>query len=294
MADTKISALPADGTITGIEELASAQGGVSSKITVDDILDYVTSIRAASIVQGTCILARNSATEIQIGVGVLPLKLSSGWTSRAVTAAVTKSNGSLSTSTIYYVYAADSAGSTVLELSTTVHVQDADYGVRVKSGDPTRTYVGVVKTDGSSQFTADLTNPWFGAPKTWSLSSTGSNTTSGSFVDVTNSTITVLPHSSTSTFKVHYSCSAAVTNIGATNTDWFGQLSQGGTIVTNSGRLVDSPSAAGGVGSSSSVAWTFIGSPATASAVIYKLQHAASNSATATTSSILAYIEEIR
>ena len=48
-----------------------------------------------------------------------------------------------------------------LEADTTAHATSTSTGVEIKSGDGTRTLVGMVRTDGSSQFADFLTLSWF-------------------------------------------------------------------------------------------------------------------------------------
>jgi hypothetical protein len=72
--------------------------------------------------------------------GVLQLIPSSG---------VTISNAGLSSNTVYNVYAFMLSGVMMLELSTVGWVMDSTYGHKVKSGDPTRTLVGKIRTVGS-------------------------------------------------------------------------------------------------------------------------------------------------
>lgn len=67
-------------------------------------------------------------------------------------AGVTVANTSLSASTLYYVYAYMNGSTMTLELSTTGHSQDATTGVEVKTGNATRTLVGMCVTNASSQF----------------------------------------------------------------------------------------------------------------------------------------------
>lgn len=52
----------------------------------------------------------------------------------------------LTASTSYYIYAAIVSGQLVLEASTTGHAPDARNGVESKSGDPSRTLVGLART----------------------------------------------------------------------------------------------------------------------------------------------------
>ena len=68
---------------------------------------------------------------------------------------VTATNAGLVASTLYYVYAFMNAGVMTLEFSTTTHATDTtagNVGVEIKSGDSTRTLVGMMFTNASSQF----------------------------------------------------------------------------------------------------------------------------------------------
>jgi hypothetical protein len=58
-------------------------------------------------------------------------------------AGVTLAVTGLTALTLYYIYAAMSSGAMVLEASTTAYATDSRNGVRVKSGDTTRTLVGL-------------------------------------------------------------------------------------------------------------------------------------------------------
>jgi len=108
-----------------------------------------------SFLSGTARLVRDSATVVSLGVGLIPLKVSGRWVTRTLAAAITKDNTGLSASTLYYVYAADSSG-TILEFSTTAPTTDTTFGVRIKTGDATRTLVGRVVTTSASQFVNDV------------------------------------------------------------------------------------------------------------------------------------------
>lgn len=58
------------------------------------------------------------------------------------TAGVSLTAAALTTSTVYYIYAYWNGSTIVLEPSTTVPAVDATYGIKVKTGDATRTLVG--------------------------------------------------------------------------------------------------------------------------------------------------------
>jgi hypothetical protein len=65
---------------------------------------------------------------------------------------VTLSNSGLSASTCYYVYAYISSGNITLEAVTTTHATNTTTGIEQKSGDATRTLVGMIATNASGQF----------------------------------------------------------------------------------------------------------------------------------------------
>lgn len=71
----------------------------------------------------------------------------------------------LTAATNYYIYAAMMAGAMVLEASTTGHSQDPRNGVEVKTGDPTRTLVGMARPIAGPAWTDSATQrfvlSWF-------------------------------------------------------------------------------------------------------------------------------------
>lgn len=66
---------------------------------------------------------------------------------------VTLSNAGLVANTVYYVYAYMNSSTMTLEASTTAYATDSTYGHKIKNGDATRTLVGMIRTDATSQFT---------------------------------------------------------------------------------------------------------------------------------------------
>jgi hypothetical protein len=77
-------------------------------------------------------------------------------------------NGGLAANTTYYVYAYNNAGVITGEFSTTGHVTSStvgNSGVETKSGDDTRTLIGMIRTNASSQFVDTAANrfviSWF-------------------------------------------------------------------------------------------------------------------------------------
>ncbi|MBI4561519.1 MAG: hypothetical protein HY724_05695 [Candidatus Rokubacteria bacterium] len=123
------------------------------------------------MINGQCRLARTNATTLTLsrfgGANVL-VKDADGWFIRTIASAgITLANTGLVASTLYYIYLYDSSGTLTLEASTTAHSTDTDTGVEIKTGDATRTLVGMVLTDGSTpgQFVDTATNihvlSWF-------------------------------------------------------------------------------------------------------------------------------------
>jgi hypothetical protein len=80
----------------------------------------------------------------------------------------TLSTGGLSSSTLYYIYVYDNAGTLTLEASATAYATQAGTGIKIKSGDATRTLVGMARTDGSTAWADSATQrfvrSWFNDP----------------------------------------------------------------------------------------------------------------------------------
>lgn len=148
MANKKISELPSVVTPALTDQFPVNQSGTTKKLTLQQLAGAAGNFAP----NGTSRITVNSTTELALGVGVIPLFVNSLWQMRAITSPVTISNGGLSANTVYRVYAFDNAGTTTLELSTTARATDSAYGVEIKSGDSTRTLVGMIRANASSQF----------------------------------------------------------------------------------------------------------------------------------------------
>lgn len=115
---------------------------------------------------GQCRLIYASATQIKLSQCNGGLLNINGLPETIPAAGVTAANTGLAASTLYYVYAYMNAGAMALELSTTGHSTHTN-GVEIKTGDSTRTLVGMIRTNGSTpgQFLDDATNicvlSWF-------------------------------------------------------------------------------------------------------------------------------------
>lgn len=100
---------------------------------------------------GQCRLSFVSSTSVKLSplggnnlnIGGLPRKVPED--------GVSVSNSGLANSTLYYVYAWIDGSTMALELSATGHSPNTN-GVEIKTGDPTRTLVGMVRTTSSGQF----------------------------------------------------------------------------------------------------------------------------------------------
>jgi hypothetical protein len=102
---------------------------------------------------------------------------------------VSITNSGLAVSTLYYAYVYMNGATMALELSTTAHVTSAvanNVGIEIKSGDETRTLVGMVYTTAAGQFSQYQVRSWLNDHGvSVAQSATGTvNTTSTSMVEL--------------------------------------------------------------------------------------------------------------
>ena len=153
---------------------------------------------------GRVILRRSSATLLALDPrdgNTLYVKDANGWRLRSIGAGLTAANTSifldgvgasnLAASTVYLVTVFDNAGTLTIDFRTTLtRATDADFGVEIATGQPTRTVVGLIRTDASSQFADSATQrfvrSWFnGAGVTGANDFTANRTTaSAPFVEL--------------------------------------------------------------------------------------------------------------
>lgn len=100
---------------------------------------------------GQCRLSVASATSLKLSPYNGNVLVINGIPQTIPSAGVTLSNAGLAASTLYYVYAYMNSGTMTLEVVTTSHATGTN-GVEIKSGDATRTLVGMIYTNASSQF----------------------------------------------------------------------------------------------------------------------------------------------
>lgn len=102
--------------------------------------------------------------------------------------------------------------------------------------------------------------------------STGSSsTTSTTFVDVTNFTVTITPSSTSSKILVIASSRLINTLVAATNVQYYQALLRGSTSLLE--RYMGAESAGGGLQALDSMSVCYLDSPSTTSATTYKIQH---------------------
>lgn len=100
---------------------------------------------------GQCRLSVTDATHLKLSPFNGNNLIINGVPQQIPGAGVTITNASLAASTLYYVYAYMNAGSIALELSATGHTTGTT-GIEQKTGDATRTLVGMIRTTSASQF----------------------------------------------------------------------------------------------------------------------------------------------
>lgn len=115
-----------------------------------------------------CRLVRESNTKLNLASGYIPLKVGGVWVRRDVHTPVELIAPTVDSNTLNYIYAYDVEGETALEAVTTTHVSATQHGVRVKSGDESRTLVGAVFAGTAGAFSdspaARMTASWFNRP----------------------------------------------------------------------------------------------------------------------------------
>jgi hypothetical protein len=123
----------------GLKAIATAAGGTNDTTPANTA--FVITNQAYC---GQCQLAFVSTTQIKLSP-YKGNKLAINGTNYAVpSAGVTLANTGLSAATKYYIYAYMNSGTMTLEASTTTHATDTNTGMQIKSGDATRSLVGMV------------------------------------------------------------------------------------------------------------------------------------------------------
>lgn len=120
----------------------------------------------------------------------------------------------------------------------------------------------------------------------------GSSTTSTTYVDMTNATLSITPTSATSKILVTVSGTLFASLVGGTNVVAYAQLVRGSTSLQE--QIGSVQSGAGGLQGYFPTSFCFLDSPATTSSVTYKLQQKVSTaSSTLTSSSFYIVVQEV-
>lgn len=100
-----------------------------------------------NVAPGQCRLNFVSTTQLALSRfqgAYMPMKIGGVWEAKLIPASpVTLANTGLTAATKYNIYSFDNAGTLTLEASTTAHTPDTDTGVEIKTGDASRTLVGM-------------------------------------------------------------------------------------------------------------------------------------------------------
>lgn len=171
--------------------VACAPGDIPAGIEQTVIYDgtqFQLQMAANPFNHGQCRLSVASTTSLKLSPYNGNFLIINGVPWQVPAAGVTVTNGGLAASTLYYVYALISGGALALEVVATTHATGTN-GVEQKSGDATRTLVGMVYTNGSTQFVDSTTSrtclSWFNREsKAFQSTAGGNNTSSTSFTTI--------------------------------------------------------------------------------------------------------------
>ena len=127
------------------------------------------------------------------------------------------------------------------------------------------------------------------------MKSTGSSTSSTSFVDVTNGSLSITPTSSSNSILVWFNWLANLGNVASTNGQSFFNILRGATQLNTTGDIRnDGISSSGGDRHQAQRLYQYVDAPATTSATTYKIQHRVTNASfTLTTEEINMILIEV-
>ncbi len=160
MSNVKISALPV-GALTSTSEFPANVAGVTSRVQAT-FLDSISALTVGLFAQCRLVYTSSTTVTLQRFDGqYIPINVSGTWTAVSIpSAGVTLANAGLTAATLYYVYAQGSPPT--LEASATPYTTDATTGIKVKTGDTSRTLVGMVYMGAGSPgtFVSSATQRW--------------------------------------------------------------------------------------------------------------------------------------
>jgi hypothetical protein len=133
------------------EEIANVVEAAGFTLDPSNRAQLLAAIQSGLMGHGQCRLSVVSTTSLKLAPYNGNRLIINGISQKVPSAGVTLSNSGLAATTVYYVYAYMNSGVMALEAVTTGHASGTN-GVEIKSGDATRTLVGMIRTGGSSQF----------------------------------------------------------------------------------------------------------------------------------------------
>src|SRR3990167_7248003 len=178
------------GELIGATNPSGVDGStVFSRIQLGSGLSMTgTSLSASGGIGEASRLVFETSTKLNLASGYVPLKVDGEWERRVVSTVVELLAPAVSSNTLYYIYAYDNSGTTTLEASTTAPATATLHGVRVKSGDESRTLVGMAFAGTGGAFTNSGNNSlvasWFNRKVRVATSSFSTNRTTASTTPV--------------------------------------------------------------------------------------------------------------
>lgn len=151
-------------TIDGAETLTVNDGAAVTLVCDGSAFYAVTDSGGATYPFGHCYFQYTDATTCTLFPKDGNLLKIAGLVHEIPAAGITVDTTGLSATTLYYAYAYMDAGTMTLELSATAPATDStagNIGIRIKTGASSRTLVGMVYTNGSTQFTAPMVISYF-------------------------------------------------------------------------------------------------------------------------------------
>ena len=186
-----LGAIPLVGKFGDSLQRGAVRAGSVITATFDGAAFRLTDLALSDIPSnlGQCRLSVASATSLILMPFAGNALIINGTSYRLPAAGVSLSNAGLAANTIYNIYAFISGGAIALEASATAHATDVLTGAEIKSGDPSRTLVGKIRTNATSNF-ADAPGyrgciNWFNRRQMNVTGGSGTNSTSSTaYIDM--------------------------------------------------------------------------------------------------------------
>lgn len=190
------------------------------------LLNPATGVAAAANLHGQCRLAKSGSNIVLSPFNGNKLVIN-GTAQTVPSAGVSLAATGLTVSTLYYIYAYMNAGVMTLEASTTGHSTDATTGVEIKTGDATRTLVGMARPITGPAF-ADtaaqrFVRSWFNDPGIQGINGLAidRSTVSGTVVEIGASATERVEFLAWANERAKFEASGACTNTSGGNNGVF-------------------------------------------------------------------------